>query len=132
MTSLNTTTVSINKANTQALRAMVKPGETVNALVNRLLAEKLAELAVYKARRLEMFPESQQADDCKEAHICHFLFTIITTNILTELNVETVGDLVKLTEAEIRQSPYFKRSGSTKRIVEIKQALARIGLQLAG
>ena len=128
MPSLNTTTVSINKANTKALRELSKMNKkTVGTMVNEFVAEGLKQQAIFDERRRTMFPN----ENYLQAHICHLRLNLVTQSILEGLKVETINDLLKLTEIDMMVDYYFRRHNAKKRIAEIKDALAYIGLKLA-
>lgn len=143
------TTVCLNKTNTAALRALVKPGETVNALANRLLAEKLKE-DVEKAEKaraeeaariaLELMGHTAIPDGTRKTQVLHapiqetllklpvekLGLTPAAMMVLAYRKITTIGELTEATEKDLRKAPLCLNSA----IANIKTQLLRYGLKL--
>jgi DNA-directed RNA polymerase alpha subunit len=121
-----TTTVCLNKANTRALRALAKPGETVNALANRLLAEKLLQDAEKLDDEAILLNANAHMSRLLQLPVDKLQLEPAAMMIVNYLRITTIAALTNTKEKDLRKAPLCLNSA----IANIKTQLLRYGLRL--
>lgn len=109
------------------------PGDLLNAEELRWIAEKqeqvavpLSLLAIHELVKARRAMATAKETDLLNKEVSSMLLSTRARNGLKKINVVTIGDLIKLEEAELTT---YKHFGNTV-IREIKTELAKLGLVL--
>lgn len=122
----NTATVSLNADNTRKLRALVKPGETVNALANRLLAEKLLQDEEKLDDEAILLNANAHMSKLLQLPVDKLQLEPAAMMVVNHLRITTIAALTNTKEKDLRKAPLCLNSA----VANIKTQLLRYGLRL--